>query len=107
MSDRGSGSLHQSPRAGHDPGRGSQPFVSLVLAAPTLAVAFPQHPDQHRPEGPASSQSIRNSAKAQLSSTRLDEVGAVARSHRGILGAARDLQSRRWPLCSSQSRKGE
>jgi heme-degrading monooxygenase HmoA len=33
----------------------------------------------------SSSQSIKSSAKARLPSTRLDEVGAVARSHRGYL----------------------
>ena len=45
----------------------------------------------------SSSQSISSSAKVGSAGTRLDEDGAVARSHRGILGAARDLQSRRWP----------
>jgi hypothetical protein len=53
MSDRGSGSLHSTPRVlATIQAAARSLFVSPVLAAPTLAVAFPQHSDEHRPERP-------------------------------------------------------
>jgi hypothetical protein len=51
MSDRGSGSLHSTPRVlATIQAAARSLFVSPVLPAPTLAVAFPQHSDEHRPE---------------------------------------------------------
>ena len=70
------------------------PFGSGL--GPRLAVRLPMHPDEHRPERPvllAVEQQL-----GEVAGPRLRGLTMLARSReaRGILSAARDLQSRRW-----------